>query len=105
MKRLNAVFLSVSVMLMVGCALFDFDGNGRFDPVAYLEGADISVCWVDQESGEVYTMAIDELGVKILGEFVHAKTGYRFQLSGDGGISIVDPDGKILQIKQKAKVE
>ena len=103
MKKLTTTFLLFFYSLVfAGCASwFDFDGNGRFDPVAYLENADITVAWVD-ESGQAYNIALDELGKQMLGTFIQAKTGYLFELTDDGGITITDPDGAQIQVKQKA---
>lgn len=81
----------------------DLNGDGKFDPIAYLEDADITVGWIDEETGEVYTMALDELGHKILGEWIKKETGYTYVLSDTGGITIVDPDGKAFTIEPKGE--
>lgn len=100
LEKFIALLAITSLVLCASCAFFDLDGNGRFDPVAYLEGADITVGWVD-EDGQIYTMALDEFGHKILGQFIQAKTGYTYELTDTGGIMIIDPDGKIVQVKPK----
>lgn len=88
------------LLLQGGCSSLDLDGNGKFDPVAYLQTADISVGFVD-EAGNTYTMAIDELGAKLVGQFVQAKTGYLFELTDKGGITITAPDGTKLLVARK----
>ena len=102
MKKLTTTVLLIFYSLVfAGCASwFDFDGNGRFDPVAYLENADITVAWAD-EDGQVYNVALDELGKQMLGTFIQAKTGYPFELTEEGGITITDPNGTKIQVKQK----
>lgn len=93
MKYITAL---LACALLSGCALFDWNQDGKFDPIAYLAGADISVVWVG-EDGTAYQMALDELGMKIAGEYIQAKTGYRFELAplhdGTYGIEITDPNG------------
>lgn len=109
MRKLSNVigFITTAVAIillangMAGCKALDLNGDGKFDPVAYLQDADISVGWVDQDTGEIYTMALDELGHKILGEWVRAKTGFTYQLDPKGGISIVDSKGQAFTVSIK----
>ena len=95
MKKLLAVLLIASLS---GCASwFDFDGNGRFDPVAYLEDADIAVSWVDAQ-GTPFMIAVNEDGVQMAGVFVSPKTGRRYVLTEEGGFVITDPSGVEVRI-------
>lgn len=93
------VFGSMCLM-QSGCSLLDLDGNGRFDPIAYLQTVDVTVGFVGDD-GNVYSIAVDELGAKLAGQFIQAKTGYMFELVDDGGISITAPDGTRLSIAKK----
>lgn len=83
-----------------GCAALDLNGDGKVDPFAFLEGVDISVAFTG-EDGQVYNMAVDELGKKMLGQFIQDKTGYLFEVTEEGGITVTDPSGVAIQIKQK----
>ena len=77
----------------MGCASwFDWDGNGRIDPITYLETSNITVGWVDSD-GQAYTIALDEAGRRMLGVFIEAKTGYLFEVDEDGSLTITDPTG------------
>lgn len=98
MKKLLALLMIVP--LLGGCKYFDFDGNGRFDPIAYLESADITLSWVD-DNGQVYEMAVDDLGKRLVGQFIQAKTGYLFELTNTGGIVITDPEGRQIRVARK----
>ncbi len=98
MKKL--MLIGVLTALLSGCQYFDLDGNGRFDPIAYLEGVDITVAWVG-EDGQVYNVAIDELGKQLLGQFIQAETGYLFEITDEGGIAVTDPSGIQVQLKRK----
>lgn len=100
--HLYCLILAIGLFSFTGCSLLDLNGDGKVDPVSYLEDADISVGWVDQETGEVYTMAIDELGHKIVGQWVQAKTGYTYELDPNGAISIIDPEGQVFTVSPKA---
>ena len=97
---MKLLIATLSLAVLTGCSMFDLDGNGRFDPVAYLENADITVVWTD-ESGQVYNIALDELGKQMLGTFIQAETGYLFELTENGGITVTDPSGVQVQVKQK----
>jgi len=90
----------LSIAMLSGCAWFDFDGNGRVDLLAYLSVVDVTVQWVDA-AGETYTVALDELGARLAGKFVQAKTGYLFELTDGGGITVTDPAGVKVTIKRK----
>ena len=93
------VFGSLCLM-QSGCSMLDLDGNGKFDPIAYLQTVDVTVGFIG-EDGNVYSMAVDELGAKLAGQFIQAKTGYLFELVKDGGILITAPDGTNLMIARK----
>lgn len=90
----------LSIAMLSGCAWMDLDGNGRVDLLAYLSVVDVTVQWVDA-AGETYTVALDELGARLAGEFVQAKTGYLFELTDGGGITVTDPAGVKVTIKRK----
>ena len=90
----------LSIAMLSGCAWMDLDGNGRVDLLAYLSVVDVTVQWVDA-AGETYTVALDELGARLAGTFVQAKTGYFFELTDGGGITVTDPAGVKVTIKRK----
>lgn len=97
MKKL---MLLAVVAIISGCAWMDLDGNGRFDPLAYLESVDVTVAFVGDD-GQVYNLAVDDLGKKLLGQFIQAKTGYLFEVTEEGGITVTDPSGVQIQLKRK----
>ena len=99
-KLLYTALVSLCLGLLSGCALFDLDGNGRVDPVAYLQNADITVAWVDAE-GNAYTVDALQLGEEVVYNYIQAKTGYRFEIVENGGIEITDPNGYKVRIAQK----
>ena len=99
-----ALLLIVSAVGLTGCAMFDWDGNDRFDPLEYLSNADISIAWVDAD-GKEYNMALDKLGVQLVGQFIQAKTGYLFEIADDGARTITDPYGKQVKIQLKSTEE
>jgi len=98
-KLLHIGLISVCVGLIQGCALFDFDGNGRIDPLAYLSTADVSIGWVN-EAGTPFRIAMGEDGIRIEGEFVDHR-GIKYAMTEDGGFAITDPNGFQIQIKRK----
>jgi hypothetical protein len=88
------------LLVLCSCTMFDLDGNGRIDPVAYLQNADISVSWVDAE-GNAYTVDAMQLGEEIVYDYIQAKTGYRFEIVESGGIEVTDPNGYKVRIAPK----
>ena len=96
MQNYGVLFIAVS--LLVGCAMFDLDGNGKFDPIAYLESADISVAWIGPD-GTPYTIAMDENGLRIEGKLVDAH-GNTYSLSRVGGFEVTSPSGLVLKIQR-----
>ncbi len=96
----KALFAALALTLVAGCSMFDLDGNGRIDPVAYLENSNITFGWVG-EDGQVYNVALDELGKQVVGNFIQAKTGYKFEIVEEGGLTITDPEGFKIQIARK----
>lgn len=109
MKKVMKAIATVAALVLLdtlifGCTILDLNGDGEVNPITYLEGVDITVGWVD-ESGEVYNVALDEFGKQIVGRFIQAKTGYLFEVDDNGGITVTDPDGVSINLKQKALVE
>ena len=96
-----AIIACACSWMLVGCASWmDFNGDGKVDPMVYLDGIDVTVGFVG-EDGQIYNLAVDELGKKLLGQFVQVKTGYLFEVMDSGGITITDPDGVSIQIAPK----
>ena len=89
-KYITLLLVACATLMISGCEMIDLDGNGKFDPVAYMEGIDINVSLV-AEDGTVYTVAVDEYGKKLIGQYIQAKTGYLFDVAPDGGITVTDP--------------
>lgn len=82
--------------LIAGCAMFDLNKDGKIDPIAYLQDANIQVAWTDAE-GNVYQMNPVEMGAQVVFNWIEAKTKYRFELAeqqdGSIGIKVTDPKG------------
>lgn len=107
MKKTSYLKLVAGLILVIGltgCATlqswFDWDGNGRIDPLAYLASADVTIGWEDA-NGVPFSIATDENGLHIEGQFTSPKTGLTYGLTEDGGFTITDPNGFQIQIKQK----
>ena len=100
MKPMRHIISTLAIIILgmavMGCAFFDWNNDGKIDPIAYLQDADISVTWVDDQ-GNAYTMDVMELGQNLFFAYVEQKTGYRFDLAeqqdGSIGIRIRDPKG------------
>lgn len=92
----------IAAFVVSGCQMFDLNGDGKFDPVAYVNDLDVSVVLTD-ENGQTYEAAVDEIGMKILGTYIQSKTGYLFEVAEDGAITVTDPAGVKIQLKPKAR--
>ena len=97
-----AAFLAFCLGLLSGCAFFDLDGNGEINPITYLQNADITVAWTDDE-GNTYNVDALKLGEEVLYNYIQAETGYRFEIVENGGIEITDPTGYKVMIARKAE--
>ena len=90
-RILLACFVAFCLGLLSGCAWMDLDGNGRFDPIAYANTMDVSIQLVDA-NGAPYQVQLDELGKRIVGQYIQVKTGLVVKQVETGGFIITDPD-------------